>query len=277
MLTKMTNYIIDGNINFYEELMKDEETDENNVCLLSNLPLDETHIELPCSHKFNYIYIFNEIKSSRKLTPSTYSNYSFKYAVSSNEIMCPYCRKRFDKLLPPCKNIPGTSLFKNVNSSNSSKSLNIKCKCENLDSDCNSPVYVTDIGYYCIKHYRNHRKNINKEKKTKQPMIKKNKEIKEKDDYVINYNKQKNNHFIDSSFNIIPNTSIIPDTSMNTVLHNSYIGNNLIDLSELQYNISKKYTINSLKEILKKYKLPVSGRKIELITRIIDNNLYKNL
>jgi hypothetical protein len=267
MFTKMTNYIIDGSINFYEELMKDEEIDENNVCLLSNLQLDETSVELPCSHKFNYLYIFNEIKSSKKLNALNHSNYSFKYSVNPDQISCPYCRTRFDNLLPPSKNIKGTTLLKNVN--HSSKSLIIKCKCENSESKCSFPVYVSDIGYYCKNHYQKNNKNVNKEEKTKQPRIKK---IKEKDSYVINYNnQQKKNHFIDSSFNVIT------DTSMNTVLYNAYIDNHLLDLSQLQYNISRKYTIHSLKYILKTNNLPVSGKKSELINRIINNDLYKNI
>lgn len=252
MINKMTNYIIDGSINFYEELMKDEETDENNVCLLSNLSLDETHIELPCSHKFNYIYIFNEVKSSKK---PNYLNigYNNNYSLRSNEIKCPYCRKRFDQLLPPCKNIEGATLLKNVNRSNTT--LNIKCK--EKSSQCEQ-VYVTDIGYYCNYHYKKHKKNAVKKQSNN-----KNKHTKE------NCNCHKNINIMDSSMNMVMDSSIFVVCSVKL---NS---DKIIDLSELKYNISKKYTIQLLKYILKKHTIPVSGKKDELIQRIIDNNLYK--
>ena len=264
MLSKMTNYITDGGINFYEELMKNEEIDENNVCLLSNLPLDLTHIELPCSHKFNYIYIFNEVRSSKK--PNALNiGYNNNYSIHSHEIMCPYCRKRFDLLLPPSKNIQGTTLLKNVNRSN--KTLNIKCKCEN--SECKLPVCVTDIGYSCMYHYKKHIKNVAKGQKNEQTKIKKsNKE-------TSNYsnNKKSCNTYTDSSMNVI---NTYTDSSMNVVYANvDLIYGQIIDLSELKYKISKKYTITTLKEILKTNKFPVSGKKDELIQRIINNKLYK--
>lgn len=248
----MTNYIIDGNINFYEELMKNEEIDENNVCLLSNLPLDETHIELPCSHKFNYIYIYNEVKTSKKQN-SLNIGYSNNYLINNNEIMCPYCRKRFNFLLPPCKNIEGCSLLKNVNKCNNS----IPIKCKDVYNNCESPVYVTNIGYYCMRHYKEHTK-ILKPKKCN--------------------NKKNNTKHIHSSMNMIM------DSSMNMVMNSSYsikvyvtvdLINNIIDVSELKHNISKKYTINALKTILKQNNLRISGIKDELIQRIIDNHLYE--
>jgi hypothetical protein len=269
MLNKMTNYIIDGSINFYEELMKDEETDENNVCLLSNLPLDETHIELPCSHKFNYIYIFNEVKSSKK---PNYLNigYNNNYSLSSNEIKCPYCRKRFDQLLPPCKNIEGATLLKNVNTSN--KTLNIKCK---EDSSQCEQVYVTDIGYYCSQHYKKHKKNTVK----KQSNIKnKHKGMNPKKHTKESCNCHKNiNNIMDSSMNMIMDSSMnmIMDSSIFVVCSVKLNYDKIIDLSELKYNISKKYTIQLLKDILKKHNFPLSGKKDELIQRIIDKNLYK--
>lgn len=256
----MTNYIIEGNINFFEELMNDEEIDENNVCLLSNLPLDATHVELPCTHKFNYLYIFNEVKSSKK---TNYLNigYNNNYLIHNNELMCPYCRKRFELLLPPCKNIQGAKLLKNVNHSN--KSLMIKCKDE--DSTCNSQVYVTDYGYYCKQHYQIH-------KKSTKDQITKNKHTKE------NYNCHKNINNItdssmDSSMNIVNTTFDLSTNKIN--IHMDLINGSIIDVSELEYKIDKQYTINMLKEILKQHKLKVSGKKSELIKRIIDKELYK--
>lgn len=263
----MSNYIIDGSINFYEELMKDEETDENNVCLLSNLPLDQTQIELPCSHKFNYIYIFNEVKSSKKTNALNigYGGYN-NYNIKSHEIKCPYCRKIFDNLLPPCKNIQGTTLLKNVNKSNNS--LSIKCKDE--DSNCASTVYVTDIGYYCSHHYKQHKLIV--KDKTKNNI--KNKDTKQKKHTKDNCNCPKNNNniYMDSSMNMISGSY-----ANKAFITMDLINNHIIDVSLLEYHIDQKYTVKLLKEILKYNKKILSGNKNELIKRIIDNQLYELL
>ena len=58
----MDKYIIEGGLDFYEELYKSldiEETNEkteedNNLCLITNQPLTEKSVELNCGHKFNY-------------------------------------------------------------------------------------------------------------------------------------------------------------------------------------------------------------------------------
>ena len=56
----MPKYIIEGGINFYDELYKsicspsnNENTD--NICLISNEPLIENFVTLDCNHKFNYL------------------------------------------------------------------------------------------------------------------------------------------------------------------------------------------------------------------------------
>ena len=45
------------NQDFNIELMKlleDDDEDDENVCLIDGLPLDNTCIQLTCKHKFNY-------------------------------------------------------------------------------------------------------------------------------------------------------------------------------------------------------------------------------
>ena len=61
----MSNYTIEGNINFYDELYKclddDSENDEDNICQISGLPLSNNCIQLECNHKFNYDALYTEI------------------------------------------------------------------------------------------------------------------------------------------------------------------------------------------------------------------------
>ena len=47
-----------------QELSKDSIDNYDNICLISNEPLEE-HITFTCKHKFNYIPIYNEIKKQK--------------------------------------------------------------------------------------------------------------------------------------------------------------------------------------------------------------------
>jgi len=108
----MNNYIIEGNINFYEELYKsidnivDDslEGEENNTCLISGEKLIEHFVKLKCGHSFNYLPLYNDIVNHKKKFNFKESGKSF---LSKNQIRCPYCRSVQDGLLPfyPLKNV----------------------------------------------------------------------------------------------------------------------------------------------------------------------------
>ena len=58
------NYIIEDDIDFFKELNEDLKIDkvsDENVCLISNLPLTDNYITLKCNHKFNLLPLFNEV------------------------------------------------------------------------------------------------------------------------------------------------------------------------------------------------------------------------
>lgn len=82
-------YVIEGGVNFYDELYKSldqpEDQDNTNLCLITNSPLTETHIKLSCSHCFNYEPLYNEFKKQRDSFHLS-SNTSFR-------VKCPYCRE----------------------------------------------------------------------------------------------------------------------------------------------------------------------------------------
>jgi hypothetical protein len=117
----MTNYIIEDNIDFYAELYKSldddnnnndnnadaisislisnntNNTNEENICLISNEPLIENFVELPCNHKFNYIPLFHDIKNHKQI----FNNMEGKSThLNHNEIRCPYCRNKSFGILP---------------------------------------------------------------------------------------------------------------------------------------------------------------------------------
>lgn len=147
-------YTTDACFNFYAELNNDSahtnnEEDENNKCLISNLPLDETAIELSCGHKFNYLYIYLEALNSKKTSYSQY-NIGSKLKLGINQIRCPYCRTVFDNLLPVPFGILGAGKMNQVNSLYDCYPK-ITCKSDNCSEN---QVYVTSIGYYCKSHYK---------------------------------------------------------------------------------------------------------------------------
>ena len=108
------NYSIEGNIDFYKELLesvcettldeKKDEKKEDELCLITQQPLEEHFIVLDCNHKFNYLPLFHEVKrqKSKQYVWNQYDPVRLKI----NEIKCPYCRQVQPKLLPYVK-IPG--------------------------------------------------------------------------------------------------------------------------------------------------------------------------
>jgi hypothetical protein len=109
----MVKYIIEGGINFYEELYKsfdepDTTAEEiDNLCQITGLPLVERFITLECKHKFNYSALYKEIYK-QKFIFNTYTCSSltdseqvkFKDAKRDYFIKCPYCRNIQFTLLP---------------------------------------------------------------------------------------------------------------------------------------------------------------------------------
>ena len=98
----MDIYNIEGGVNFYDELYKslddEEDTNENeNTCLISNLPLTDLHFEMQCGHKFNYMPLFLDIKNHKQKFNSLEGSSS---KLGHNQIRCPYCRGKHLGTLP---------------------------------------------------------------------------------------------------------------------------------------------------------------------------------
>lgn len=98
--------------NFNEELLNilnepslNDNLDES--CLIDGSPLENTHIKLKCSHKFNYYNIFNEIKCQK-----TKQNHNETQRLKRKQIKCPYCRNVQNGILP---HIEGYEKIKYVN------------------------------------------------------------------------------------------------------------------------------------------------------------------
>ena len=100
----MKKYNIEGSIDFFTELYKslddeDEEkdTDQENLCLITNLPLNDKFFKMDCGHKFNYVPLYLDIKNHKQKFNGMEGNSS---RLNKNEIRCPYCRNRHKGVLP---------------------------------------------------------------------------------------------------------------------------------------------------------------------------------
>lgn len=75
----------------------DEEN--KNICLISHTELKDDYITLECNHKFNYEYIYNELKNQKM----SYNKYETQ-RLSNHQLKCPYCRNVQNKILPYLEN-----------------------------------------------------------------------------------------------------------------------------------------------------------------------------
>ena len=208
-----TNYIIEGNIDFFQELYKSldtEELDENkdknennefaihsNVCLITNQPLENNFVKMKCGHKFTYIpfykYFIN-YKQKFNLMENA------KQKLDINEIRCPYCRFKQSELLPYYEDMKGIKKINGINNEYIKPKLDIKnpfcCYKYHLQDNTNfvlcgriftcqlpDEYKEKDSGYYCSHHIKKtiqklHK--IEKESNKKKKIFEKQKILEEK-------------------------------------------------------------------------------------------------
>ena len=179
----MNKYIIEDNINFFEELkntnIKTNNTlDNDKICLITNELLDsENCVKLNCGHSFNYLPILNELINQKFFL---YNNYDSKYS------KCPYCRDKIKLVLPYKENIFNVMIY-GINTLNKEYYVNTNnLKINDIKkcyySSCNK--LATCCFYkkkYCFTHHlEKTSKNIKEEEKEKEEKEKEEKEKEEK-------------------------------------------------------------------------------------------------
>ncbi len=113
----MQNPVECNDNNFMNELyalLSEEQTCDDTLCLISNLPLEQKPVTLVCGHKFNYDSIFNEIKYQKN------PNHLETQKLYRSELKCPYCRTVQKGLLPSREN------FQNIDGVNWPKKYQYK-------------------------------------------------------------------------------------------------------------------------------------------------------
>lgn len=150
----LSSYIIDDNIDFYEELLKDESSDNTeNACLLTGMPLEKNYIKLQCSHTFNYEALFNEIHSQKQYNEFNNSR------LNVYSIKCPYCRIVINNLLPYIPIIKNKKLH-GINYPEKYSMVHKSCsyvfkRGKNKNNTCNKNGFETEAdGNICETHWK---------------------------------------------------------------------------------------------------------------------------
>jgi hypothetical protein len=123
----MSRYVVEGNINFQDELYKllnedSDNEDDTNLCQITGLPLTDTHVTLECKHHFNYVPLYNEIYNQififKTYSPSTLTKHELTKFIEFKPdyyIRCPYCRNIQYEMLPYYDEL-GLDKIKGINS-----------------------------------------------------------------------------------------------------------------------------------------------------------------
>ena len=153
------NFILQDNIDFYNELNNidsDNEDDENN-CLLTKLPLDKNNIKLTCGHAFNFEPLFKEVCNQKCKSATLHLEIN---KLAYNEIKCPYCRQKHDKLLPHVKLNSEMTYISGVNGPEHLCMEFHICNYvfkggKNKGNTCTKTAYHYVCGCYCNLHHKN--------------------------------------------------------------------------------------------------------------------------
>ena len=142
-------------------------SDDNNVCLITNEPLNSFHVCLQCGHKFNYEPLYQEVL--RQKGRMGIHNYHEKIDV--NQIKCPYCRTMTNKLLPFIGQHPVIKRLSGVNSPSHMCMPGVKCHIEACNANA---FYKHEDRLYCLRHHRAalKPKSINKVARKKASFVK---------------------------------------------------------------------------------------------------------
>ena len=125
----------------------DRNASENeNICLISKEPLQDDHVTLKCTHKFNYEPLVNELINQKQ-----YSEQEI-IQLKMYEVKCPYCRCVQKGVIPYNENShidkisginwPPTKMYKGNKCSAILKSGKRK------NQECGKAC----INFYCVKH-----------------------------------------------------------------------------------------------------------------------------
>ncbi len=196
----MTKYYLEDNFNFFDELKKmldDDDSNENinsdEICYITNTPLQKNFFKMNCGHTFNYEPLYKEIYNQKIVQKNYYFHKEPKEQVKKLKhtkyfIKCPYCRSIQNELL---EYIPeygfakiyginsddGYDLYNDYSSNVCGETLPEGVHIKNFTCCINNTNYCYQYKKnYCFPHFRVALKSIKKEssdlKKSINEMIK---------------------------------------------------------------------------------------------------------
>jgi len=144
------SYEIENNYDWKKDLLEENIMIDGSYCLISDLPLINGYITLPCSHSFNYYAIFHDVIKQKKY------NYLENVKLKYNQLKCPYCRCLHNNILPYYK----INNIKKIYGVNTPESVSFKfheCKyCftsgKKKGTICSKNAMITDVGLFCNQH-----------------------------------------------------------------------------------------------------------------------------
>ena len=229
----MTNYIIEGNLDFKTAMASDIENEfinDQEICLVSQQLLTKSNIKLSCGHKFNYMPLYKEVykqKQQNQKQQKQIQNFE-TCNLKINQIKCPYCRKVSDNILPY------------------------------IQSECIEKMYGINYPFkFCMKNV------------VECDWMQKNKVKCCKEAQFINDNSYCKLHFIKTQPNTIKAQTNTIKAQTNTIKAQT---NTIVWTTEMD-KLYKSKKIDELKTVLKLHKQKVGGTKRELIERIFEKNL----
>ena len=133
-------YKVEDEFDFYKALNEADDLSNENICMITHLPLTLNSVTLPCKHSFNYMPLYTEL--------SIHHNY--------RNIRCPYCRTEFDKFIPF---IPLPNVKRVIGVNSPEKKCMPAPSCEymfkngtNKGKFCSMNGMETESGIFCKKH-----------------------------------------------------------------------------------------------------------------------------
>ena len=163
------NIILEGGINFYDELNNiDTDDEDEKSCLLTNMPLDKNSIKLPCSHEFNFLPLYNEVFHQKVKSSTSHLNTD---KLAFNQIKCPYCRQKFDFLLPHIRLNKDMIFYAGVNTPEALSMDYHTCEYmfkngKRANEYCSKTAYYGVAGCYCTTHQISMEKKGSSKKQT---------------------------------------------------------------------------------------------------------------
>jgi hypothetical protein len=169
-----TKYVLeDGsevslNMKDMNEMVEEEEKDgKTNLCLISGEKITEPSVKLDCGHTYNYIPLYKDVINQKKKFWGLDTD-----KLNMNEMRCPYCRKKQNKLLsfydlPEVEKIHGINWLDETLLTTTYNHGVCEYKCENPNTFYCLNNYVIKLSNgktYCCIHQKTMLKQIAKEK-----------------------------------------------------------------------------------------------------------------